>query len=374
MGHRNIQFTGHITNEADQGIFYSGLSNFPQPNIHPLIPPPINHSNFEFHHIQEHPFYYGTNFAAPSSHYNPHLPPPPSGIRDFPIQVNHGAERFHRNIPYMDGVGESFKRKNAEVAHPSYPYQNGGPSSSVAPMHQNGNPWLDMNFGTFAWTQPTPNLPYVHGYQVAPVNRSAPNFITPISQGAIRYNPNNPPQVATAFLGPVQPTGFRLYPSHRREITINPNGRYRNLPHLRVLPEDEVAVLEIPGGYREAGDSVDQHRDMRLDIDHMSYEELLALGENIGTVGSGLTDEFIRNNLKTRIFSLSPACTNQEELTSPDHRAINFCVVCQNDYEYEEKIGTLDCGHEYHRECINKWLHVKNTCPVCKSTALRPNL
>lgn len=33
----------------------------------------------------------------------------------------------------------------------------------------------------------------------------------------------------------------------------------------------EVAMLEIPG-YNEAGDSIDQHWDMRLDVDHMSYE------------------------------------------------------------------------------------------------------
>nr|GLL16501.1 uncharacterized protein LOC109163656 isoform X1 [Ipomoea trifida] len=47
-----------------------------------------------------------------------------------------------------------------------------------------------------------------------------------------------------------------------------------------------VAILEIPD-YNEVGDSIDQHRDMRLDIDHMSYEELLALGEQIGWVVRG---------------------------------------------------------------------------------------
>lgn len=32
-----------------------------------------------------------------------------------------------------------------------------------------------------------------------------------------------------------------------------------------------MAILEIPG-YHEVGDTVDQHRDLRLDIDQMSYE------------------------------------------------------------------------------------------------------
>lgn len=34
--------------------------------------------------------------------------------------------------------------------------------------------------------------------------------------------------------------------------------------------------MEVPG-FHEAGDPMDQHRDMRLDIDHMSYEVSLLL-------------------------------------------------------------------------------------------------
>ncbi|KAI3457406.1 hypothetical protein Pfo_014069 [Paulownia fortunei] len=563
MGHRNIQFTGHMIDlEADQGhshrhpdpcIFYASVANFPQHNIHSVVPAPGNQCNFNFHPIPERhdnalfygmPAYNGAQpqhpaanldlaVAAPSGHYNPYLAPP-SGIRDFPVQINHGAhdqlslssthgivgiptDSYCRNIPYLDGVRGSFKRKNAEGAPLNYQYQNAsaGPSSSVAPVtarpaeseitqtdaasflppeyggndpasivesgslrsvrnrarmigpesvlaHNTShviqgnyvappvqlpnNPRLDMNFGsnngdigTFAWTQ-SPNLPYVHasvngacveagnigvqGYQVTSINRSAAGFLhpsiaqahsnphhpTPPMQGVRGYNINHPSWVATSsrriptisssntginpfqdvvdvgprFLAPVPPTGFRLYRPHRREIILDPNARHRNLPHLRVLPEDvsfffpllllsfhryEVAILEIPG-YHGAGDSIDQHRDMRLDIDHMSYEELLALGEQIGSVGTGLSEEFIQNNLKIRNFTSSPACINVEDSICHDQQTINFCVVCQNDYEYEENIGTLDCGHQYHRECIKKWLLVKNTCPVCKSTAL----
>ncbi|XP_011098261.1 probable E3 ubiquitin-protein ligase HIP1 [Sesamum indicum] len=213
-------------------------------------------------------------------------------------------------------------------------------------------------------------------------------------QGVRGYNVNVPSQLASAsrristisssntvitpyqdvvdarptFLAPVPPTGFRLYQPHRRDIILDSSARHQTLPHLRVLPEDEAAVLEIPG-YHGAGDSIDQHRDMRLDIDHMSYEELLALGEQIGNVGTGLSEEFIQNNLKIRNFTSSTADLNLEDDTCLDQQ-IDFCVICQTDYEDGEDIGILDCGHEYHKECIKKWLLEKNTCAVCKSTAL----
>lgn len=47
-----------------------------------------------------------------------------------------------------------------------------------------------------------------------------------------------------------------------------------------------------------------------------------------------------------------------------------FGGVLQDDYKSQEKIGILDCGHEYHANCLQKWLLVKNVCPICKSEAL----
>nr|DAD45787.1 TPA_asm: hypothetical protein HUJ06_004017 [Nelumbo nucifera] len=46
----------------------------------------------------------------------------------------------------------------------------------------------------------------------------------------------------------------------------------------------------------------DQHRDMRLDIDNMSYEELLALEEKMGTVSTALTEEELSKCLKRSFY------------------------------------------------------------------------
>jgi len=43
--------------------------------------------------------------------------------------------------------------------------------------------------------------------------------------------------------------------------------------------------------YESRAAAADPHRDMRLDIDNMSYEDLLALGEFMGNVNTGLADE-----------------------------------------------------------------------------------
>ncbi|KAF5772207.1 putative transcription factor C2H2 family [Helianthus annuus] len=46
------------------------------------------------------------------------------------------------------------------------------------------------------------------------------------------------------------------------------------------------------------------------------------------------------------------------------------CSICLCEYEKNEKMGRLECGHRFHAECIRRWLLSKNVCPMCRSTAL----
>ncbi|KAL8166495.1 hypothetical protein V2J09_007994 [Rumex salicifolius] len=109
----------------------------------------------------------------------------------------------------------------------------------------------------------------------------------------------------------------------------------------------------------------DQHRDMRLDIDSMSYEELLALGESIGTVSTALTEEALEKCLKKSIYQ----ATTTDEGTLIGEADDIKCCICQEEYEEGSKVGRLECEHQYHVECIQKWLQLKNWCPICKANA-----
>ncbi|GER56616.1 RING/U-box superfamily protein [Striga asiatica] len=124
--------------------------------------------------------------------------------------------------------------------------------------------------------------------------------------------------------------------------------------HLQA--EDYMLADPFISGFAELHD---RHRDMRLDVDNMSYEELLALEERIGNVSTGLTEERITGTMKQRKFNSIGVLSNLEP-----------CCVCQEDYITGDDIGILDCGHEFHSGCIKQWLTVKNLCPICKMTGL----
>ncbi|KAI3815208.1 hypothetical protein L1987_14868 [Smallanthus sonchifolius] len=111
----------------------------------------------------------------------------------------------------------------------------------------------------------------------------------------------------------------------------------------------------------EIADLHDRHRYMRLDVDNMSYEELLALEERIGDVKTGLTEEVILKSMKQRKhFSFMVISTQNFEP----------CCICQEEYDNGDDIGSLDCGHDFHTCCIKQWLTLKNICPICKMTGL----
>ena len=47
------------------------------------------------------------------------------------------------------------------------------------------------------------------------------------------------------------------------------------------------------------------------------------------------------------------------------------CAICLSDSEMEDELCHLPCneGHIFHRNCIAKWLNVKNQCPSCRKPA-----
>ncbi|KAK1396412.1 RING/U-box domain-containing protein [Heracleum sosnowskyi] len=118
-------------------------------------------------------------------------------------------------------------------------------------------------------------------------------------------------------------------------------------------------IIDHPSFYSVSRSSYDQYRDMRLDVDSMSYEELLALEETIGNVSTGLSEDMILKCLSGKRYS----CGDQ-------NRVEESCAICLEEYKSDGGIGTLkNCGHDYHVDCIKKWLLVKNVCPICKAAA-----
>lgn len=46
------------------------------------------------------------------------------------------------------------------------------------------------------------------------------------------------------------------------------------------------------------------------------------------------------------------------------------CAVCLEPFNHNQCLRVLPCGHEYHRDCVDPWLVLHHTCPLCKRSIL----
>ncbi|XP_009111410.1 E3 ubiquitin ligase BIG BROTHER-related [Brassica rapa] len=93
-----------------------------------------------------------------------------------------------------------------------------------------------------------------------------------------------------------------------------------------------------------------------MDPDELSYEELLALGDIVGTESRGLSADTIAS-LPSKRYKDGENQNGTNE----------SCVICRLDYEDDDDLILLPCKHSYHSECINNWLKINKICPVCSA-------
>ncbi|KAJ4904303.1 RING/U-box superfamily protein [Raphanus sativus] len=64
-------------------------------------------------------------------------------------------------------------------------------------------------------------------------------------------------------------------------------------------------------------------------------------------------------------------------IDSPSERVLSSdeadCCVCLCDYEDGTELRELWCRHHFHEACIDKWLRINTTCPLCKFNILKPD-
>lgn len=158
---------------------------------------------------------------------------------------------------------------------------------------------------------------------------------------------------------------------HARHVSVGhaSNGRNRRArsSYYAIHPlmiEAERLMMDQLALYESRAAAADPHRDMRLDIDNMSYEDLLALGEFMGNVNTGLADEKISNCVREVV-----CCSSDQMQNDQDDQGDGSCAICLEDYKDKDALGILKCNHDFHADCIKKWLQTKNSCPVCKAAA-----
>ncbi|XP_068169515.1 uncharacterized protein si:ch211-59o9.10 [Antennarius striatus] len=85
------------------------------------------------------------------------------------------------------------------------------------------------------------------------------------------------------------------------------------------------------------------------------YEALLEFEERQGAVVSRKLSRREIQRFPTKTFTSSAGAGNTQ------------CQICFCDYTDGEKLRMLPCFHDYHVQCIDRWLKDNTTCPICRA-------
>ncbi len=132
----------------------------------------------------------------------------------------------------------------------------------------------------------------------------------------------------------------------------------------RQIFQEETEQLQRVQEEHILGGFVDNSGD--FDPDNMSYEQLLEIGDCIGNVKQErwqIDGQKIVESIPVVLFSNSNK--DQMGLKGID---ICKCIVCQYDFEDDDKLKILPCKHAFHQECIDLWLKDHDTCVTCKKS------
>ncbi|KAJ8286153.1 hypothetical protein GJAV_G00035130 [Gymnothorax javanicus] len=69
--------------------------------------------------------------------------------------------------------------------------------------------------------------------------------------------------------------------------------------------------------------------------------------------------------LKTRKYHSPKTCNDQGQAGEAE-----TCAVCLEQYFNNQCLRVLPCLHEFHRDCVDPWLQLQQTCPLCKRSIL----
>ena len=74
-----------------------------------------------------------------------------------------------------------------------------------------------------------------------------------------------------------------------------------------------------------------------------------------------------------RSYERYPKMPYSEELKNKGGSTIlSVCTICLGDYKERDMLRVLpDCGHIFHQACVDPWLMLHSTCPICRKSSVQ---
>jgi len=128
-----------------------------------------------------------------------------------------------------------------------------------------------------------------------------------------------------------------------------------------------TSIFGFGGGFSDSYRALRRLSD-HIDVDRMSYEELLELGDRIGHVRRRAPSAEELDSLPKRRLTYTDCISSS---IGKKGCLDKECSVCREPYAPNDEVRTLPCLHVFHAQCIDRWLTGgmpgARLCPVCNT-------
>lgn len=84
--------------------------------------------------------------------------------------------------------------------------------------------------------------------------------------------------------------------------------------------------------------------------------------EHLVTSNNNAAPEEVIKMLPVVVYERSSGETLSEKIIEDEDA---LCAICIEDYVPKVLLKILPCGHHYHADCVDKWLRIHDSCPLC---------
>ncbi|XP_059719066.1 RING finger protein 215 isoform X2 [Haemorhous mexicanus] len=78
----------------------------------------------------------------------------------------------------------------------------------------------------------------------------------------------------------------------------------------------------------------------------------------------------LKQHIRRRLLALKTRRYHPGKLPRSRACEIDSCAVCLDQFHKSQWLRVLPCSHEFHRDCVDPWLLLQQTCPLCKRNIL----
>ncbi|NWZ33663.1 RN215 protein, partial [Brachypodius atriceps] len=82
------------------------------------------------------------------------------------------------------------------------------------------------------------------------------------------------------------------------------------------------------------------------------------------------TELDLKQHIRQRLLALKTRRYHPRKPLQSRTCEIDSCAVCLDQFHKSQWLRVLPCSHEFHRDCVDPWLLLQQTCPLCKRNIL----